>query len=190
MVQNIKKKKRYHLFGIPENLIRLACQIFSLMALSWVGSRVPAALCKKVFYFDQVPFVYFVCISLTVGNRSKDRLLGFMSEIFPLVFPSKSFIVSSATFRSLIHFRYFVCLMVLKNVLISFFLHAAVQFSQHHLLKRLFFWSQIFHVVLGCVFCVLGHFNQINKPSSVKLNIITANDHFTNTRRRESTKLA
>ena len=121
MVQNIKKKKRYHLFGIPENLICLACQIFSLMALSWVGSRMPAALCKKVFYFDQVPFVYFVCISLTVGNRSKDRLLGFMSEIFPLVFPSKSFIVSSATFRSLIHFRYFVCLMVLKNVLISFF---------------------------------------------------------------------
>ena len=47
------------------------------------------------------------------------------------MFSSKSFIVSDLTFRSLIHFEFiFVCSSFIL-------LHVAVQFSQHHLLKRL-----------------------------------------------------
>ena len=49
---------------------------------------------------------------------------------------SKSFIVSGLTFRSLIHFEFiFVCgIRKCSNFILS---HVAVQFSQHHLLKRL-----------------------------------------------------
>ena len=50
------------------------------------------------------------------------------------MFPSKSFIVSGLTFRSLNHFKFiFVCGV---NFIL---LHVAVQFSQHQLLKRLSF---------------------------------------------------
>ena len=53
------------------------------------------------------------------------------------MFSSKSFIVSGLTFRSLIHFEFIFVYGVRKcsNVIL---LHVAVQFSQHHLLKRLF----------------------------------------------------
>ena len=53
------------------------------------------------------------------------------SDYFP-----KSFIVSDLTFRSLIHFEFIFVYGVRKcsNVVL---LHVAVQFSQHHLLKRL-----------------------------------------------------
>jgi len=52
------------------------------------------------------------------------------------MFSSKSFIVSGFTFRSLIHFEFFFVYGVRKysNFIL---LHMAVQFSQHHLLKRL-----------------------------------------------------
>ena len=58
-------------------------------------------------------------------------------SVLPM-FPSKSFIVSGLTFRSLIHFEFIFVYGVRKysNFII---LHAAVQFSQHHLLKRLSF---------------------------------------------------
>ena len=57
------------------------------------------------------------------------------SSVLPL-FSSKSFIVSGLTFRSLIHFEFIFVFAVRKcsNFNLS---HAAVQFSQHHLLKRL-----------------------------------------------------
>ena len=45
-------------------------------------------------------------------------------------------LVSSLTLSYLIHFK-FAFYMVLRNYLISFFLHVAVQFSQHQLFKRL-----------------------------------------------------
>ena len=54
------------------------------------------------------------------------------------MFSSMSFIVSGPTFRFLIHFELIFCVR-LRNDLISLFLHGAVQFSQHHLLKRLSF---------------------------------------------------
>ena len=56
-------------------------------------------------------------------------------SVLPM-FSSKSFIVSGLTFRSLIHFEFFFVYGVRKcsNFIL---LHVAVQFSQHHLLKRL-----------------------------------------------------
>ena len=52
------------------------------------------------------------------------------------MFSSKSFIVSGLIFRFLIHFEFIFVYGVRKcsNFILS---HVAVQFSQHHLLKRL-----------------------------------------------------
>ena len=59
-----------------------------------------------------------------------------MSESVLPIFSSTSFIASGLIFRSLIHFEFIFVYGVRKysNVI---FLHVAVQFSQHHLLKRL-----------------------------------------------------
>ena len=59
------------------------------------------------------------------------------------MFSSKSFIVSGLTFRSLIQFQFFFVYGVRKCS--NFIrLHVAVQFSQHHILKRLFLHHCIF----------------------------------------------
>ena len=57
------------------------------------------------------------------------------SNVLPM-FSSKSLIVSGLTFRALIYFEFTFVYGVRKcsNFMLS---HAAVQFSQHHLLKRL-----------------------------------------------------
>ena len=54
------------------------------------------------------------------------------------MFPSKSFIVLGLTFMSLIHFEFIFVYGVgeCANFILS---HVAVQFSWHHLLKRLSF---------------------------------------------------
>ena len=59
------------------------------------------------------------------------------------MFSSKSFVVSGLTFRPLV---YFECISVYgvseySNLIL---LHVAVQFSQHHLLKRLSFLHCVF----------------------------------------------
>ena len=62
------------------------------------------------------------------------------------MFSSKSFIiVSSLPFRSVIHFAFIFMYGVWKcsNLIL---LHVAVQFSQHHLLKRL----SLFHCTFLC----------------------------------------
>ena len=59
------------------------------------------------------------------------------------MFSSKSFIVSGLTFRSLIHFE-FIFVYGIRESFNFILLHVAVQFSQHHLLKRLSFLHCIF----------------------------------------------
>ena len=54
------------------------------------------------------------------------------------MFSSKRFIVSGLTFRSLIHFE-FIFVAGVRKCSNFILLHVAVQFSQHHLLKRLSF---------------------------------------------------
>ena len=52
------------------------------------------------------------------------------------MFSSKSFMVSGLTFRSLIQFEFIFVYNVKKGSHLIL-LHVAIQFSQHHLLKRL-----------------------------------------------------
>ena len=68
------------------------------------------------------------------------------------MFSSKSFIVSGFTFRSLIHFEFIFVYGVRKrsNFIL---LHAAVQFSQHHLLKKLSFPHCIYLPPLSKIRC-------------------------------------
>jgi len=58
----------------------------------------------KLFNLIRSHLLIFTFFFFTLGDRSKKLLLGFMSKsVLPLFF-SGSFIVSSLTFRSLIHF--------------------------------------------------------------------------------------
>ena len=59
-----------------------------------------------------------------------------MSSSVLLMFFSVSFIVSGPRFRSLIHFE-FIFVYVVRKCSNFILLHVAVQFFQHHLLKRL-----------------------------------------------------
>ena len=52
------------------------------------------------------------------------------------MFSSKNFIVSGLTFRSLIHIE-FILVYGVRKCSTFILLHIAIQFSQHHLLKRL-----------------------------------------------------
>ena len=54
------------------------------------------------------------------------------------MFSAKSLIVSGRTFRCLIHFE-FIFVYGVRECSNFILLHVAVQFSQHHLLKRLSF---------------------------------------------------
>ena len=63
------------------------------------------------------------------------------------MFSSESFIVSGFAFRSLIHFEFFFFLMRVYGVRECsnlILLYLAIQFSQHHFLKRLSFLQCIF----------------------------------------------
>ena len=75
-----------------------------------------------------------------------------MSQSVLPMFSSKSFIVSDLTFRSLIHFE-FIFMYGIKKHSNFIILHIAVQFSQHHLLKRLFFLHCIFLPPLSKMRC-------------------------------------
>ena len=86
--------------------------LFILLMVSFAVQKLLSLIRSHLFIF--------VFIFITLRGGSKKILLLFMSESVLPVFSSKSFIVSSLTFRSLIHFDLFLC-MVLENVLISFF---------------------------------------------------------------------
>ena len=75
-------------------------------------------------------------------------LLQFMSECS--MFSSRSFIVSGLTFRSLIYFE-FIFVYGIRECSNFIMLHVAVQFSQYHLLKRLFFLHCIVLPLLSLV---------------------------------------
>ena len=85
----------------------------------------------------------FIFIFITLRGGSKKILLRFMSESVLPMFSSKSLIVSGLTFTSLIHFEFTFVYHIRKcsNFILS---RVAVQFSQHHLLKRLSFFCCIF----------------------------------------------
>ena len=112
-----------------------------------------ALLCKKlVSLIRSHPFV-FVFIVIAPGGGSNKILLWFMSEGVLLMFSSKSFIVSSLTFRSLIPFIYceFIFVYGVREGSNFILLHTVVQFSQHHLLK--WQWKTAFSPLYSCLLC-------------------------------------
>ena len=84
----------------------------------------------------------FVFIFITLGDGSIKTLPAIYVSVLPM-FSSKTFIVSDFTFRTVIHFKFiFVCgVSEYSNFIL---LLVAVQFFQHHLLKRLHFLHCIF----------------------------------------------
>ena len=93
---------------------------------------------QKLLSLIRAHLFIFVFIVITLGDRSEKMLLSFMSESVQPMFSSKTFIVSSLTFRSLIHFEFSFVYGVRKCSNFILFVIAA-QFSQHHLLKGLSF---------------------------------------------------
>ena len=90
---------------------------------------------QKLLSFIRSHLFIFVFISITLGGGSKTSCCDLCQRVF-FLFSSKSFIVSSFTFRSFIHFEFIFVYSVREcsNFIPS---HVAVQFSQHHLLKSL-----------------------------------------------------
>ena len=93
--------------------------------------------CAKASFIRSHLFI-FVFISISLGGGSKRILMWFMWQSALPMFSSKSFIVSGLTFRSLFHFQ-FIFVYGVTECSNFILLHVAVQFSQHHLLKRLSF---------------------------------------------------
>ena len=102
---------------------------------------------QKLLSFIRSHLFIFVFISITLGGGSKKILLWFMLKSVLPVFSSKSFIVSDLTFRSLTYFEGFFVYGV-RECSNFILLHVPVQFSQHHLLKRLSF--HLLYSFLGC----------------------------------------
>ena len=69
-------------------------------------------LLQKFLSLIRSDLFIFVFISITLGNSSKKILLWLMSESVLPTFSSMSFIVSSLTFWSLIHFDLFLCVCI------------------------------------------------------------------------------
>ena len=87
-------------------------------------------------------------IFITPGGWSKKILLQFMSERILPVFSSKSYILSGVTYMSIIHFE-FIFVYDVRECYNFILLHVAVQFSHHHLLKRLSFLHCVFLLPLS-----------------------------------------
>ena len=90
---------------------------------------------QKLFILMRLHLFIFSFMSFALGDITVKLLLHGISEIFLPMFSSRTFMVSQLIFKSfdLIYFS-----VQCKLVLEFHFLHAGVQVSQHHFLKRLF----------------------------------------------------
>ena len=77
----------------------------------------------------------FAFISFALEDRFKRELLQFMSKGVVLMFSSRSFVVYSLTFRSLMHFE-FIFVYGVRKCSDFIVLHVTVQFCQHHLFNH------------------------------------------------------
>ena len=133
----------FYIWDIRLLLVISFANIFShsvgcLFVLSMVSFAV-----QKLLYLIRSYLFIFAFISFALRDRSKKTLLRFMPKSVLPMFSSRSFIVSSLTFRSLIHFE-FIFVYGVRECFNFILLHVAVQFSQHHLLKRMSFPHWIF----------------------------------------------
>ena len=96
---------------------------------------------QKFLSFIRSHLFIFVFISITLDVDQKRSCCDLCQRVFFLCFHrkfSKSFLVSALTFRSLIHFE-FIFVYGVRECSNFILFYVAVQFSQHHLLKRLSF---------------------------------------------------
>ena len=95
---------------------------------------------QKLFYFDEVPVVHF-CFCFPCLWRCVKKLLWPRTKRFLLAFSSRILVASCLTLRYFVHFE-FIFVYGIRKWSRFVLLHVAVQFSQHHLLKRLslFHW--------------------------------------------------
>ena len=105
-------------------------------------------LLYEAFKCNKVLFVYFLFLFITLGSWSKKILLRFRSKSVLPMFSSRSFIASGLTFRSLIYFE-FIFVYGVREYSNFILFHVALQFSLHHLLKRLCFLHCIFLFLLS-----------------------------------------
>ena len=91
-------------------LCRLIClQIFSpILRVVFSSCLLVSFVVQKLLSFIRSHLFIFVFISITLEGGSKKILLWFMSKSLLPMFSSKSFIVSSLTFRSLSHFEFII----------------------------------------------------------------------------------
>ena len=89
----------------------------------------------KLFSLIGPHLFIFNFIFITLGGKFKKILLQFMLEDVLPVYSSKSFILLGLIFSSLVHLE-FIFLHGVRECSNAILLHVAVQFSQHHLLKR------------------------------------------------------
>ena len=124
--ETINKTKRHP----SEWAAFLLCWLCLLMHKSFKDSCTPVCL-------------FLLLLPVLFVSYPRNHCQNPMSGRFPPMLSSKSFIVSSLTFRSLIHFE-FIFVYGGRECSNFILLHVAVQFSQHHLLKRLSFLHCIF----------------------------------------------
>jgi len=141
--------------GLVDALV--SCPIWNYFhAFSWLSFffLVSFAVQKLVHLIRSHWFIY-VFMSVALGEWPKKTFVWLMSENVLTVFSTRHFIVSCLRFKSLSHFEF---IFVYGVRLCSGFtdLHAALQFSQYHLLKRVSF-PILFYFILFCfVFVSLG----------------------------------
>ena len=100
-------------------------------------------LCKKLLNLIRSYLFIFPFLSITLRGGSKKILLWFLSKSTLPKFSSNTFIVSGLTLNSLFRFKFIFEYYVMRCS--SFIiLHLALQFPQHHLLKRLSFFHCTF----------------------------------------------
>ena len=113
----------------------LVCGIFGkyVFPYCWFSFHFQVA-----FYFDEVPFVYsFLYVSCSKGHISENIAAWNIFEILLPMFSSRTLMVSRLIFKSFVHLEFIFLYGVSWGSSLIFF-HVAVQFSQYHLLKRLF----------------------------------------------------
>jgi len=132
-----------YILDISPLLAALFAKIFShSLGCLFILFRVSFAV-QKLLSLIRAHLFIFVFIFITLwGGFKNDIAEIYVKECLP-TFSSKSFILSSLTFRSLIHFE-FIFVYGVRECSNFNLLHIVVQFSKNHLFKRLPFLHCIF----------------------------------------------
>ena len=129
--------------GYDHNLVISFTNIFShSVGCLFILLMVSFAVHKFLSLISSHLFI-FAFISFVLGDRFKTILLHMCQRVLPM-FSSRSFMVSSLIFVSLIHLE-LICVYSIRKCPNFIFSHVAVQFLQLQLLKR--FFSPPFNIV-------------------------------------------